>query len=218
MIYIYDILLNFNENLYEFYEWEKGDNISHIKKIPIFKVNTSFMNDLISNKIVIDTSINKLLFNKTEVFDNKKIRTIKYACLFTDGYKVIGVLLNEDGSIFKISDLLLDEASDVISISNRCNLINIEYNIIESRNNNYYLTRKELRIKKYLSEELTSIYDSKDNLKLEYLYFEYFNKNLNDIDSIYKELVDSLNNINNKHFKLYELIKLCNKSTSNLTN
>ena len=38
MTYIYDILLNFNEEYYEFYDWNKEDTIVHIKKIPIYKI------------------------------------------------------------------------------------------------------------------------------------------------------------------------------------
>ena len=33
MKYIYDIILNFNERLYEFYEWKDNDDIEYIKKI-----------------------------------------------------------------------------------------------------------------------------------------------------------------------------------------
>lgn len=32
MVYIYDILLNFNKNLIEYFEWEEKDNIKYIKK------------------------------------------------------------------------------------------------------------------------------------------------------------------------------------------
>ena len=38
MKYIYDIELNFNNKYYEFYEWEKKDNITHINKIPYYKI------------------------------------------------------------------------------------------------------------------------------------------------------------------------------------
>ena len=35
MNYIYDILINFNENLYDFYDWNLNDQIDHIRKIPV---------------------------------------------------------------------------------------------------------------------------------------------------------------------------------------
>ena len=38
MKYIYDILLNYNERLYEFYEWEDNDYFDYVKKIEVIKV------------------------------------------------------------------------------------------------------------------------------------------------------------------------------------
>ena len=35
MDYIYDIVLNFHENYYEFYEWKSSDKIINVKKITI---------------------------------------------------------------------------------------------------------------------------------------------------------------------------------------
>ena len=57
MIYIYDILLNLNNDFYEFYEWEKNDNIFHIKKIPIFLVDTNFMEDLLKFIFILNLSL-----------------------------------------------------------------------------------------------------------------------------------------------------------------
>ncbi len=220
MIYIYDILLNFNESFYEFYEWEKQDNILHIKRIPVFKIKTSMMEDLLSNKISFKENFCKLIENKTEVFD-RKIKVLKYTCLFTDTYQVVGVFINDDYTLSKISDLLLDEEEDTINISSRCHFLEIEYNIIESKVINLFFTRKEITIKKEIENELKKIYKEKDNLKLKYLYFEYFNKLENDIEKMYQDLIYSLKDqVTNKHFKLYELLSLCNgkKSISNLTN
>ena len=38
MNYTYDILANFNETYYEFYEWNNKDELTHIKRLPIIKV------------------------------------------------------------------------------------------------------------------------------------------------------------------------------------
>ena len=40
MNYIYDIILNFQERIYDFYEWNKTDVITHIRKIPVFKISS----------------------------------------------------------------------------------------------------------------------------------------------------------------------------------
>lgn len=220
MIYIYDILLNFNNDLYEFYEWEKSDYIFHIKKMPIYKVETSFMEDLLTKKMIIDSPLPYEILEKTEVFDGKRVKTLKYACLFTDGYRVIAVLLKDDFSVFKVSDLLLDEAFDAISIAKRCNLINVAYNIVGTRKDNSFLTRREIKIKKYLTNEFKNAYREKNIQKLSYLYFEYFNKIDENIEEIYNELITSLKKeVTDGHLKLYELVKLCHeKNLSNLTN
>ena len=36
MNYIYDIVLNFNKEYYNFFEWNKRDNIVNVKKIPLY--------------------------------------------------------------------------------------------------------------------------------------------------------------------------------------
>ena len=41
MNYIYDILLNFQKEFYDFYEWNPDDEIIHIRKIPLFYINNN---------------------------------------------------------------------------------------------------------------------------------------------------------------------------------
>ena len=63
MKYIYDILLNFNEKLYEFYEWDDCDNFDYVKKIAIIKVNKDTLNDIRNNKIMLDDEFVKEIHN-----------------------------------------------------------------------------------------------------------------------------------------------------------
>ena len=211
MVYIYDILLNFNNDFYEFYEWEKNDPILHIKRMPIFKVETEFIEDLLTKKVEIDDSLVMSIFNKTEVFDNKKLRTLKYACLFTDTYRVVGVLLGDNYIVSKLSDLLLDEAVDAIDISRRCTLVNPAYNIVGNRKDYSFLTRSEIKVKKYLLSELKNAYKEQAQEKLEYLYFEYFGKIETDSEKIIEEFKETLKTeVNERHLMLFELLKLAN--------
>ena len=88
----------------------------------------------------------------------------------------------------------------------RCNFKELTYNIIGSRKNHYFLTRRETKIKKYLQLEIKNAYQTNDILRLEYLYFELFNKNCLDKDKIYQELMESLQSeITEKHIKLLKL-------------
>jgi len=38
MEFIYDILLNFQEEYCDFYEWQINDKVLNIKKIPLYKI------------------------------------------------------------------------------------------------------------------------------------------------------------------------------------
>ena len=40
---VYDILVNFKKRAYEFYEWNKEDDIEHIKVIPSFKESSVYV-------------------------------------------------------------------------------------------------------------------------------------------------------------------------------
>ena len=60
MIYIYDVILNFTDNYYyEFYEWNKNDNLLNFKKIPIIYVNNKVLDDFIKNMIRINKTFLK---------------------------------------------------------------------------------------------------------------------------------------------------------------
>lgn len=209
MTYIYDIVLNFNTLFYEFFEWEDKDKITIIKKIPVIKVDSSLLDDLFNKKIIITDDFLTEINSKCEIIENKHIKSLKYACLFTDTYRVIGVLFNSKCETVKVSDLLLSDQSEVLNISKRTNLKNISYNIVGIRNNNSFLTRKEIKIRDYLLNELSSINNKKDYNKLEYLYFEFFNKIPDNNIDIYNQLTSEIkNNITNSHLKLYKLLKL----------
>ena len=54
MNYIYDILLNFNNIPYDIFEWNKDDKILHIRKIPLIKLSTFDLSNLVNKKVKID--------------------------------------------------------------------------------------------------------------------------------------------------------------------
>lgn len=214
MTYIYDIVLNFNNDFYEFYEWDKNDNLTLIKKIPLIKVESDFLDQVFNLKLKIDDPLILEITDKCEV-NNKKKKILKYACLLTDSYRIIGILLNNKGEIIKLSDLLLDEAFETLNISKRLQIRNIAYNILGTRNNSYFLTRNEIKIKEYMELELKRINKENDLEKLKYLYFEFFNKTPTDDLNIYKELLKTINtNLTTNHLKLYKLLKLIHQNVN----
>ena len=54
MNYYYDIVLDFQENNYYFYEVEKDDCFEYIKRIPIFQICNKAYKDIVNNNIIVD--------------------------------------------------------------------------------------------------------------------------------------------------------------------
>ena len=70
MVYVYDIVLNLNNELLEFFEWEDNDRIKYIKKVPLIKTDDAFIYDLINNNIKLEDSFINDIKNKTIYYDN----------------------------------------------------------------------------------------------------------------------------------------------------
>jgi hypothetical protein len=103
---------------------------------------------------------------------------------------------------------LIDEEEDILDISDRLGVLKIQYEIKAKRNNSNNLTRYENNLIKYIKKDLNLCYREKNLSKLKYLYYEYFNKQCDDLDNIYHSLINELKNVNEKHYNLYNLIKL----------
>lgn len=207
MIYIYDILLNFNTSLIEFFEWEENDLIKYVKKLPIYKVSDDFLYNLVKNEIKVSDDFLNEIKDKT-LFDNQN-NNFKYCCLFTNNKIIIGVVFNEIGNVLYLSRLLIEEEKEILTIANRLSLYNINYEICNINNKiNDNLTRKEKDIKNNLLNKINDLYKNNDYEKLSYLYYEYFNKIENNKEEIYNNLIKSINNFNYKHNILYNILKL----------
>lgn len=207
MIYIYDVLLNFNTSLIEFFEWEENDLIKYVKKLPIYKVSDNFLYNLVKNEIkVSDDFLNEI---KDKTLFEEKNENFKYCCLLTNNKIVLGVLFNEFGNVLYLSRLLIEEEKEILTIVNRLNLYHIDYEICNFNNEiSDNLTRKERNIKNNLLNKINDLYKNNDYEKLSYLYYEYFNKIENNKEEIYNNLIKSINNFNYKHNVLYNILKL----------
>jgi len=204
MKYIYDIILNFNERLYEFYEWKDNDNIEYIKKIPIFRVSNDIFSGIKNNKVIVSTEFINNIYNKCEVYGNYGIGKIDYACLFCIDDDVISLEFNEKGEVIYISDLYIDEKNDILSYVKKLNICNLEYKKI-NKYKEYLITRKELSMINFIKREINLIYKN-DNLdKLRYIYYECFNKFEENISKINSDLEKYIFEHPNK---LYDLLKL----------
>lgn len=211
MIYIYDILVNFNDNrIYDFYEWNEKDEILNIKKIKLFKIESNKLNDLINNKCIVENDLLNKIDNSCELYNKSKNKIFEYTCLLSDGNIVIAIKFTKNGLNSEISKLLLEEENEISILANNLETYDIKYEIIKKiSNQDKFLTRNELSIHNYLLKEINECYDKKDFNKLKYLYQEYYDKDNNSNKDMYDELINSLNNIDNKHKYIYNfLIKL----------
>lgn len=209
MSYVYDLVLNFNNDYYDFYEWNSSDQIIHIKRINLILVDSTTYNEIFDNVTIFNKEFLLSIYNKCEYYTNKRIDTFPYAFLLTDSYRVMGLVLDNMGKIIKYSSLLLDEEEEVLDLCYKLGVIKLDYQIIKKRNKSSFHTREEDNIIKYIKKKITFDYDKKNISKLKYLYYEYFNEYSDDIDIIYQKISNELDKtIDQKHYELYNLIKL----------
>lgn len=205
MNYIYDILINLQRKLYDFYEWNVSDDITHVRKTPIFRIRTEQLLDLNNNKIILDSSLLKRISNRTEIFTNHNVKVMRYVSLFSDGNDVIVLEFDEKGEKIRSSKLLVDEEIEVLEVVNNIDLSEISYEVLEPEGINYSRTRKENKMYDYIIRQLT-----KDNyIKLKYLYYECFEKEEDNIDKIINDIKYELdNNWKNIYEQVYSFFKL----------
>lgn len=172
MTYIYDVLLNFNEKLYDFYDWNIDDNIVHIRKIPLIKINSYILTDINNNKFKVDSDFLIRIYNKTEANYQNKIETLSYACLFCDGLRATGVFFNKEGFSFLKTRMLIEEEEEVIEVSRVMVKEKLKYLIVFKEKSYPFKTRWE---QEAIVDFKKKILDINDLEKLKYLYYECFN-------------------------------------------
>lgn len=210
MIYAYDILLNFSDEnrVIDFYEWSINDDIEHIKKIPLFYIETDILKDLFNNKIKVDASFLDKIRDKTISY--RKGSYLKYCSLFTDQKRVLAIEFNDRGESISRSSLQLDEEEDIIEETSMAKISTIKYSII-TKDKDIFLTRLDMLRKKYLLCEFKQIGKNKEKDKFNYLYEEIYDKDQLSFDKRLTKILDDLNNnYTAKYNELYKLLRLIN--------
>ena len=208
MNYVYDVLLNFNKEFYDFYDWNTSDTISHIRKIMIFKISDKILYDLINSNIEVDHDFLVKISNRTEVFTKQNVKIINYACLFTNGSKVIGIKFDKNGYQLEKSALLVDEEVDILDSVDDFEDYQLNYKKIKNNNLDYFKTRKDKDIEKFIQKNLKNI-NNNDSEKIKYLYYECFNKRENNLDKMLSDINKELkNNWDLFYMKIYNFFKL----------
>ncbi len=202
MSYIYDIVLNFQNNYYNFFEWKRTDKLKNIIKLPLYKVSDEDIINLKYNKVTVSLDfINKL---KT---DNKKNKQL--ICLVSNNKISIALLFNQRGKLLKRSSLIFEEEEEAVEVSRHLPITKIEY--IE---NIKIIPKDKLRIEKEKKNKLIKyIKTTNDIMTLKYLYYEYYEKEIEDIIEIKKCLLKELTkDWNPKQNNLYKLVKILTKT------
>ena len=192
MDYIYDIVLNFQDRYYDFYEWYPSDRIINIKKIPIYKINTKDYLNIKKYFVIIDKNT---LPKQSKIF------------LLTNGIEIMGILLDNEGKVIKISSLLFDEADDILKDKDSIKLINIKYTIQRKRNLKL-ISRHNLEKKAYINKYLKNLDILKDEYLIKYLYYDIYGNEENDTNKVYHKLLSLSKDNFNLLYKSIQKINL----------
>lgn len=209
MIYIYDLTLNFNDRLYDFYDWKETDNITHYRKIPLIKLSDKKYDKFLNNKVQVGEELLSLVRDKAQQYKGRMLKTVKYAFVLTNGFDAFAVMLDDGGTSVKKSKLVIGEELEVIDLANNLKVKDVSFNIVCKDNFVNKFTRDEEVI---INGVVSKINDHKDNLELlKYLYYEWNNKTyagkscyddlIKDITSQYSDKLNKLNEILNLYVK-----------------
>ena len=194
MNYTYNVTVNFNKSLINFYEWNEKDNITKLNKTLVYEVDMKTYKDILNMNII----VNKSFLDKLAISN--------YTCIFTTEVDAVCVKFDAMGSIILISKLLLDEEKDILEELTKENKIILNYKKISNKQIQYSkFTRNE---KQNIDKILNFLNKEKDNTSLiEYLYYEWFNKMKS--NNKYKDLyLGVMKEYCDKHDKLLKIIEL----------
>lgn len=208
----YDILVNYRKMAYEFYDWNKTDDIKHVKVIPTFKVSNKCLLDFYNYSIKVDNCFLNIIKDKTEIFVNGLTIKEPYACILFSSYNALSFKFDKNGNIIGKSNLLFDEADDIITSFYSLEETKISYEIISKEKVNNFYTRYESKMVHDLENYLKQIQKNNNDYELKYIFFECFNKEITNIDEAYQKLFNSINKLDFKVIeKLRDLMKVLKK-------
>ena len=207
MIFIYDVVANFNDDLIDFYDWLDTDYLEHIRKIPMIKISEKLYNDFINKKIKVTEEYLNKIKNKTEVFSDNSIEKIEYASIITTNGDSFICIFDNSGTIKEQSRLLIDEELEILEIVKGMEYYKLDYVYVNNHKIKSNLLRKEkLTINKIISI-LNQINENNNEELLKYLYYEwfltypkssnYYNKLINDIKKEYTKKHETFLNLIN---------------------
>ena len=198
MTYIYDIILNFQKNYYDFFEWQPQDKITNISKIAIYHVSDKDFLILKNNDVVVEEH-----FINTIKKDNKKQK--KIMCIVSNNKKTIAILFNNKGVLLKRSSLIFEEEEEAIELSKNIKITNINY-----KKNIFHPYKNILRVEKEKKDTIISyIKKTNDISVLKYLHYNYYLEDSDNINFIKNKLIKDLSKEwNEKQKNIYKIVNI----------
>ena len=190
MNYVYDILVNFNENLYDFYDWNLNDPVTHIRRIPIYKVTSKQFYEIKNYQVEFDSKFLETIKNRTEFFSGRNIKIMKYAFLLTDGLDIMGIFI---GDSIKYTSLQMDEELDILE-DFRFKESHLDYQITSTKNAMILKTRYQIEQINKMRQKLNDLIKENNISKIQYIYYECFNEKEKQISLILERFYHSLEN------------------------
>lgn len=200
----YDILVNYQKIAYEFYDWNKTDDVKHIKVIPTFKVSDKCLQDFYNYDLMVDRTFLDMIKDKTEIFIKGLTVKEPYACVLFSSYSALSFKFDKQGNVIGKSNLLFDEADDIITTFYSLEETKINYKVTNMEKLNCFYTRYESKMIDDLINYLKQIQKNSNDYETKYIYFECFNKEIDSSKKAYEKLFNSVNKLD---FKVIEKLK-----------
>lgn len=205
MVYVYDVLVNLNEMMYDFYDWEDSDNFIHVRRVPIFRVSKDTLIDMISKKVKVSEEFLSIIKDKTQVFSSRNIEVIHYSCVFSNSNSAFMIEFKDNGEVKKKSKFLINEEVEILEIAEGMKECNIDYVLLSKRIEKNAMIRSEKKLLDSIIRELDSI--KEDEERINYLYYEWFEteEGVNKYDRLVKDIKSKFTS---KHKEFLELLNL----------
>lgn len=200
MNYIYDIYLNFDKKLYDFFDWNKNDKIIHIKTIPIIKISESNLRLIYGNNIQLDSNNCEVPLYKSTIWN--KPNEYKNYILFCDNINVIAIEFDKNGKSIRKSQLMISDELETIESVYKLKQKDFQFKIL-SKEKTILKTRKQINDENFIKNELKNI----DSDKLNYIYLECFGKKEKDSKIKLNKLLNLSKN-SKIYDNLYNILKL----------
>lgn len=204
MSYYYDIIVNFQDENWMFYEWDDKDSLDVIKKIPAFQVPVKVLKDMVNYNVQVTKEFLEKIKDKTKL--NKGV--IEYAVLLVSKNGAIVLEFAGDGKSIARSYLQVVDECHILDTSYILPMEKLDYTLLNKLE--YHKTlRSDTTIKDVINLEINTLYQNKKWEKIVFLYNEWFKKSKHNVAEMVQDMQNKLQGeVTGAEVNVYNLIKL----------